>query len=362
MLKKIAILSNAYPPHHIGGAARIAALQVEILSKAGYEVRIWSPSIDWFSASPFTRLFFHLKDLGAREDLVNDIVVWKPDLLITHTLTGCGFGTPTAVQLTGVRWVHILHDIQLFEPSGQLTRLRPVTFWQIFWATLRLFAFKHPHLVISPTHWLLDQHRTRFLLKYHETPAEVLPNPAPSLSPVSRAKVHEPEIRLLFVGQLSRAKGSELLRQLVKTLRIPFVLHVVGDGPERERLARTSSRIVFHGMCEQTEEVLKHMREADVLLVPSRIHENQPTVILEAASVQLPVIAAHRGGIAETLGPAAANMMCSPTQVESWCNAIERLLDPQIYQHQVNLMLHVAQAHDPEVYAQRFVELVTSKR
>lgn len=360
MITKIALLTNAYPPRHTGGAARIAAKQAEILTNAGYEVRVWSPEVAWFGLPAWKRLWCHLQDLGQNKSLVKDISAWKPDILLTHNLTGCGFGTPAAIQKTGVRWVHVLHDIQLFEPSGQLTCLKPVTFWQVFWAFARLLAFKRPHLVLSPTRWLLEQHRYRYMLKYNEIHSEVLPNPAPPLTQVARMGVHNP-IRLLFVGQVSRAKGSELLCRLAQTLRIPFELHVVGEGPAFEELRAASPQVICHGVCD-TPQVLAHMEEADILLIPSSIHENQPTVILEAASKLLPVIASNRGGIVETLEMAAANMICPPGNVESWCKIIENLTDPGVYQHQVHLMRHIAEAHDPQVYAQRFLSLLIPKR
>lgn len=361
MFLRIAVLTNSYPPRDVGGAARIAADQVEMLRAAGHEVRIWSPEVSWFQAHPLARFFYHLQDLGAQKPLAADIIAWRPDILLTHNLTGCGFGTPKLVQSVGVRWIHVLHDIQLFEPSGQLFRLRPVTFWQLFWAALRSHPFGKPSFVISPTLWLVEQHRWRSLLKSPAIHSEILPNPGPREVGILRTEFHKPRVRLLFVGHVSHAKGSRLLTKLVDELRVPFELHIIGEGPDLAKIVSRSPYVIVHGMCG-TAEVLAHMREADVLLVPSLIHENQPTVILEAASVALPVIASHRGGITETLGLATAHMVCQPDNVHAWVEAIRRLEDPKIYAHQSHLMRHIAEAHDPDAYAQRFLSLLTSKR
>lgn len=357
---KVAVLTNAYPPRDVGGASRIAAQQVEMLRAAGHEVRVWAPEVPWFRESPFARFFHHLRDLVPNRSLANDILAWRPDVLLTHNLTGCGFGTPSLVKASGVRWVHMLHDIQLFEPSGLLFSLRPVTFWQLFWAALRSMYFGRPSLVISPTLWLVEQHRWRSLLKDNQVHSEVLPNPGPEESPSLRTELHKPLARLLFVGHVSQAKGSRLLEEIVDTLRIPFELHIIGEGPDLARLAKRSPQVIVHGV-QGTAEVLACMKEMDVLLVPSLIHENQPTVILEAASVGLPVIASHRGGIIETLDIAAARMVCDPKHVEAWCHAIERLEDSKVYAHQSHLMRHIAEAHEPAKYAQRFIYLLASK-
>lgn len=360
---RIAVLTNAFPPKQVGGAARIAAVQVEMLKQAGHEVRVWSPEIAWFAAPAWQRLWHHLRDLFPRKGLVSEILAWKPDILLTHNLTGCGFGTPKAMKAQGVRWIHVLHDIQLFEPSGQLYRLRPVTFWQLGWAFLRFHAFGRPHAIISPTHWLLEQHYLRFLLTHlhHHGDIEmhVLPNPGPVLDPVSRG-LHTP-VRLLFVGHLTPAKGSRLLLQIMHTLRIPAELHIVGDGPDRQLFTSSRLPITLHGAQDQAG-VLAAMRSADILLVPSEIHENQPTVILEAASVNLPVIASRRGGIPETLGEAGAEMICSHNHAHAWCQAIERLTDPDVYLHQSRMIQRIAELHDPQIYAQNFLALFTEKR
>ncbi len=361
MFCKIAILTNSYPPRDVGGAARIAATQVKMLQEAGHEVRVWSPEVPWFRAHPIKRLWCHLRDLAPESKVVSDIIAWRPDILLTHNLTGCGFGTPRHIQKRGVRWIHMLHDIQLFEPSGRLFWLHPVTFWQVFWAFLRGCVFGNPDVVISPTRWLVKQHRRRSLLKSSSVHCEILPNPGPRDAGQSRRAFHESRVRLLFVGQVSRAKGSHLLQELTRTLRIPFELHIVGTGSDLAALVACSPYVVVHGVCG-TNEVLAHMSAADILLVPSLIHENQPTVILEAASVALPVIASHCGGIIETLGAAAAHMVCAPDNVQAWCQAIQRLEDPHVYAHQAHLMRRVAEHHDPDAYAQRLLSLVISKR
>lgn len=358
---KIAVLTNAYPPGQVGGAARIAAVQVKMLQDAGHEVRVWCPSVPWFSRPPWYRLLAHLRDLFPRMELVTDILVWKPDVLLTHNLTGCGFGTPYQIRKTGVRWIHMLHDIQLFEPSGELYRLRPVTFWQLGWAFLRYYALHRPHVLVSPTRWLVEEHQRRFLFNHRKNKADsdicILPNPGPVAERCTRA-VQTP-FRLLFVGRISSSKGSHLLLEIMKLMHRSCELHVVGEGPDRALLEKAGLPIVFYGALD-TDGVIAVMKTVHALLVPSRIHENQPTVILEAASVNLPVIAARRGGIPETLGDAAAEMMCSHDHVTGWCKTIERLMDSEVYQHQMHLMEHLAENHEPEAYAQRFLSLFKS--
>ncbi|MDP3793692.1 MAG: glycosyltransferase, partial [Candidatus Uhrbacteria bacterium] len=181
---RIAVLTNDDPQHARGGAGRIAGLQIEMLRTAGHEVRVWCPKILWLEESKWRRLYHHLKDLCARSNIVAEIRDWKPDVLVTHNLTGCGFGSPSAIQSREVRWIHVLHDVQLFEPSGKVYDAMRITFWQRLWSCLRRRYFGTPNLVLSPTQWLMIEHQRRGFFLHTQT--EVLPNPAPPVEFVSR--------------------------------------------------------------------------------------------------------------------------------------------------------------------------------
>ncbi len=354
---RIAVITNAYPPRARGGAGRIAEMQVQMLQAAGEEVRVWCPEILWFADPAPVRLLRHFQDLGARQEVAQDVLAWQPHVLLTHNLTGCGFSTARAIQKRGVRWVHLLHDVQLFEPSGQLINAQQITTWQLFWTALRKLAFGNPDLVISPTLWLLRRHRHRGLFWPHHTQTEVLPNPS---LPFQRRQVsmHQP-LRLLYVGRVSSEKGSELLMRLLPKIPFPFEFHVIGEGPDIPRLQQAFPAAQIHGELPRAE-VLEQMAQADVLLVPSRIEENQPTVILEAASVGLPVIGSNQGGIPETLG--RLGLVCPSMDVGAWVRTLEQLRTPFFFGGQVSHMEDIAHEHDPEMYRQRLLSLVRSKR
>ena len=120
---RIAVLTNAYPPRASGGAGRIAFLYNELLRSHDHEIRVWGPREEFYGLakmSPVLRLLFHVRDLGADQKTAQEIEAWKPDVLLTHNLTGCGFGTPSLIASKQIRWVHVLHDVQLIEPSGQI--------------------------------------------------------------------------------------------------------------------------------------------------------------------------------------------------------------------------------------------------
>lgn len=304
---RIAILSNTFPPDNKGGAERIAALQAEGLRRAGHDVRVWSlrdvPSKNLAKTSLLGRLWFHLvTDAKPRTDIVNAILAWKPEKLITHNLTGCGFGTPKAIQAHNIPWTHILHDIQLTDPSGQETEAWSKTAiakaWRAVWSARRRAVFGTPDVLISPTQWLLDWHGAH---NFHGTEERVTPNPRPEASPQQRTP-HVPAT-VAYIGRLSRDKGFDRFLSVIQQLPASLVnqITIVGSGPmEKDARALNDPRVDLTGTLPP-ETVQQILSTTDLLIAPSRLLENQQNILLEAMAAGTPVIATDTGGTKETL-------------------------------------------------------------
>lgn len=301
---RIAILTNDYPPNAQGGAGVIAEIYATALRDRGHEVTVEVCRPAFRQMSGLRRLVFHLQDLFARNELVKKIVATKPDVLLTHNLAGCGIGTPLAVQRQGIRWVHVLHDVQLIEPSGRIVVGESFSFfrwiWRAAWSTLRRIAIGRPDVVVSPTEWLLEFHRHRgFFVTVN---GRVIPNPIPN---IDRAAGDGPRDGIIFVGRLDPEKGVRVLVDAWRALgdQRP-VLRLVSSGSlEHFYRAQKDPRLIVHGQLPNNE-TRALMQKASILVVPSLLIENQPTVILEGLAAGCRVIASDVGGIPETLGVA----------------------------------------------------------
>jgi teichuronic acid biosynthesis glycosyltransferase TuaC len=116
--------------------------------------------------------------------------------------------------------------------------------------------------------------------------------------------VAEDVIVVLFVGRLERAKGIRELATAILRLGDPFRAVFVGDGPEAGFGADDADarrRLVYVGT-RPNEDVVRFLSAADVFVLPS-YREGLPTVLVEAGSVGVPVIATAVGGVPELLGP-----------------------------------------------------------
>ena len=309
---RIAILTNDPPAQAKGGCGVVAEMQARVLRQRGHDIHVFvaDPELEKYSA--WRRLYFHLLDLRARQDLVQRILDWEPEILLTHNLTGCGWATPKTVcrgawlaqsGAKKIMWAHVLHDVQLFEPSGKILAqeswpgLRGI--WRTLWAGFRRRAFGSPNVVLSPTVWLLELHKKYGF--FHTAKTSILPNPinvAVSSAPSS------PSSEILYVGRLDPDKGFHILLEAWNKLGADRpLLRVVGQGAlvrKLEIFRNPPSDFIYCGALPH-DQVLELLKTRPVVVVPSLVYENQPTIILEALSAGCRVVASEVGGIPETL-------------------------------------------------------------
>jgi glycosyltransferase involved in cell wall biosynthesis len=102
------------------------------------------------------------------------------------------------------------------------------------------------------------------------------------------------------VGRLSPEKGIETLLEAWKRIGKRLPLKIVGDGPmasEVEEQLASRIGIEWKGAI-QREEVIRYMKEAELLVFPSVWIEGFPMTMVEAFAVGLPVIASRLGAMA----------------------------------------------------------------
>jgi glycosyltransferase involved in cell wall biosynthesis len=111
---------------------------------------------------------------------------------------------------------------------------------------------------------------------------------------------------ILFVGQIIRGKGVDLLLEALAKVTLPFECHILGDGNHRAKCERLSdrlglkSKVQFNGYVRR-EELEHYYLEATVLAVSSVWPEPFGMVGPEAMRYGLPVVAFDAGGIREWL-------------------------------------------------------------
>jgi len=328
---KIAVINNIYVQAVCSGSVMVTKKIVTGLEKSGHEVFIVAcgreekkvgqifylksifPILEKY---PLTiRFFWHLWDFfnfGHSRSLKKILSKEEPDLVITNNLQGLGFFIPRLLKKLKIRHFHILHDIQLLHPSGLMfykkEKILRTNHAKVYQALMR-FVFGSPEIIISPSKWLLAEHKKRLFFK--NSKKIVLPNyflasgvNSQKLNPECLGK--NSKFTFLYVGQIEPHKGVKfLVKAFAKFLEKNSTaeLLIVGLGSQEEKLKKIASvnpAIKFLGL-KKPEERDVLMRQADCFIVPSLCYENSPTVIYEAITAQLPVIASQIGGIPELI-------------------------------------------------------------
>ncbi len=141
---------------------------------------------------------------------------------------------------------------------------------------------------------------------------------------------HERPI-VLFVGQLRYYKGLSYLFQTLRDIEADLV--IVGDGPERARLADQAARL---GADEQVrfvgertgEDLVPFYYAADVFCFPSHLKaEAYGLAQVEAMACGLPVVSCRLGtGVEWVNQDGVTGIVVPPAQPEKLSGAINRLL------------------------------------
>ncbi len=122
----------------------------------------------------------------------------------------------------------------------------------------------------------------------------------------------------LFVGRLSPEKGLRTLLDAWERLGGALPLKIVGDGPERGRVAEAAARVPFLEWLGRrpVSEVYELMGGATLLVFPSEWYETFGRVAVEAFAKGTPVVASNIGAIAELVEHGRTGLLFRPGAAE----------------------------------------------
>jgi len=180
----------------------------------------------------------------------------------------------------------------------------------------------------------------------------------------ARRRLGLPEHRViaLFVGHLKLAKGVRELVDGLLEAGDPWFGVLVGSGPESGyglSDPRAAGRLVYAG-ARPHDDVATYLSAADVLVLPSH-REGLPTVLVEAGSLRVPVIASRVGGVPELLGSDRGTIL---TEISGPAVAasLRRFAQdrPSAAQAAERLAAHVTESHSVDGNAARLIEIYRS--
>jgi glycosyltransferase involved in cell wall biosynthesis len=142
---------------------------------------------------------------------------------------------------------------------------------------------------------------------------------------------------ILAVGRLVPKKGFDVLIKACATLktRFDFNCMIIGDGSEFSSLKNLITENCLSEFVQligalSFDDVVSHYQIATVLVVPSRICNNDvdglPTVIIEALAMGTPVIASSIAGIPDLIKHKETGMIVPPDNEKALAEALTQLL------------------------------------
>jgi glycosyltransferase involved in cell wall biosynthesis len=275
----------------------------------------------------------------------------SPDAIYLHKVPETG---PYLPLLGRTRIVRMVHDHDLCCPrrhkylliTGRICRHKMDARCWLDGA----FIAKRP---ASPTGFAFVNigHRRREMRRNHELDAllvgsrfmreELLQNGFPAervhiLPPVIRMQVPEPtplpeEPRILYVGQLIRGKGVDLLLRALHRLTCDFRADIVGTGNAELKLKALCRDLGLDGRVDfcgwvPNRDLGPFYSRARVVAVPSRWPEPFGMIGLEAMQHGRPVVAFGVGGIPDWLEHRATGLLAPEQDVAALAASIEEVL------------------------------------
>ena len=402
-LDRVVILNDSFEGR--GGAAQVAAAEIEALRARGVPVTIITGAGSEFSA---------LREAGVEILSLSD----RPLLEVTRLRGGVrglfnvraakmvdrwidAHDTPRTVYHLH-NWAHILspsifhplrrvserlvmtlHDYFIACPNGgylnyqtdTTCHLRPLSvaclatncdrrhyahkLWRAGRQAIRqaLFNPDREQPLILTLHEAMTPYIRRAELRTAQL--HVLRNP---IEPFRRARVAAEENQtFVFVGRLEREKGPDLAARAVAAVN--GRLRLIGDGPMRAELEARFPQFEFTGW-RAPSEIGELVGDARALIMSSRVPEPFGIAAVQALWSGLPVLIAEDALLAQEIEAAQAGLSCNPRDTGKLAAIIERLLEDDTLVAEMSRRAHGATGHlgnSPAAWTEKLLSLLASR-
>lgn len=339
---KVILCAGIFPPES-GGPATFVPQLAESLVERGHDVRVVTngrPAETIDSQFPFevirvlpgnSSLYRYLRQVST---VVRSIRQFDADVVFTNAMDWQGVLAakltcrPVVIKIVGdLAWQRcrrnrgLTDDIETFEQttySKSIEALKLLRTKQSQWATEVIVPSNYLRDLVSD--WGVDSESISVTYNSIESRDQIL-------------DYSERKQRIVTVGRLVNWKGvGDLIHSFDRiAAEYPSLeFHVVGNGPERERLERiadnvsATDRITFHGRVPH-ETVLDLLSES-LLFALNSTYEGLPHVVLEAMSCGTPSVISDAGGNPEVVTNGENGYLCRQGSSSAFADRFEDLL------------------------------------
>lgn len=330
---RLLLATPLYPPE-AGGPATYAALLAAYLPAQDVQVDVVKFR-DVRGYPPGVRHFLYMTRVMQSSRTADVILALDPvSTGLPALLAARMLGKPFAVKVVGdYAWEQGVQRFGITDTLDEFVKRRRVPLSVALLRSVEAWVAKSARAVIVPSAylkgileaWGVPEARLRVIYNAIE-----LGEPVPADMTLASGT-------MVSVGRLVPWKGFEGLIDALAQVqeRVPEArLVIVGDGPERARLAAHAEkaapgRVTFLG-AKSHEETLAVMRQATVLALNST-YEGLSHLLIEALMLGLPVVATRAGGNPELVKDGDNGLLVPPGDTEALAAALVRIMGDPVY-------------------------------
>lgn len=243
-----------------------------------------------------------------------------------------------------------VHD-PAFEPYKNFLQKHYHRYWI---KRLETNAIKKAHAVTAVSHYAAQQAANVFDRQ------DIIPLynwiDLNSFQPCPKETPNTP-FRLLFVGNLSRRKGADLLPAIMQRLGPDFELHYTGTAQELGTQGQSSNNLIPLGRLSSQAELIKNYQQCDALLFPTRL-EGLSLSALEAQACGLPIIGSNATSMPEIVKDRLTGRLCPIDDIEAFAAAIREIRNDHMYwQNMSEAARNNAELFSEKAAVNRYIEI-----
>lgn len=322
--------------------------------------RLRGDTVEHLHAQPRRHAVERLRDLwdpAALRQLRDRVAAFAPDVVHLHNVVR--ELSPSVLRPTGVATVMTVHDRRWLDATEHsLPDPRAVADRLWVGPAMRRGARQLSGMVG------VSDAITRELVRLRLPSPRTVPAPVPA--PLVETRPPSACHDVVFVGRMSREKGVHVLVDAfaeVASTEPEARLVLVGDGPERPRLAEgpVPPWLLLTGRVGP-EEVSRALGQARVVAVPSVAPEGLPLVGVEAARHGRPLVVSDDAGLRELAGVVGADVVPPGDVGELAARLAAWLGDPEGADAAGRVAAVGAARHDPAAVAEAMASVYAAAR
>jgi glycosyltransferase involved in cell wall biosynthesis len=154
-------------------------------------------------------------------------------------------------------------------------------------------------------------------------------------SPITNAKTNEENFIFLFIGRLIKDKGIFEFVDAARMIRKKFpniIFNVIGPFWHQNLRSNTITKSdlqnwIVEGIIDyqgEKKDIRKFIAEADCIVLPS-YREGTSNILLEAASMEKPVITTNTTGCKETVDDEVTGFLCKVKDAQDLAHKMEKM-------------------------------------